>query len=257
MDTPSLPRPDARDVWLQSPDGSFQQLTSWAGNDGNPDWLDEDSMVFMSDRDHDTVNLYMQSVVPGVEDARPLTAFTDRDITAFDLSSDGRTAIIQRWDTLYSLDLTDPDASPVPLRINANEDGLDRVVPTNVSRRVTEAALSPDGKVMAVVAYGDVWIRNVAGWKPDASNHPNRSRMIVIDQPGVPTDFASISPVTKQGSDGVYVAEVALTRSERPQDPNWRSIHRSLEPFRPMRIPMKRKQSPGKRSDSGEAVSCR
>jgi tricorn protease len=204
--------PDSRDVWLQSPDGSFNQLTSWAGNDGNPDWLDEDSMVFMSDRKHDTVNLYRQSVVPGVEDAHPLTAFTDRDITAFDLSGDGRTAIIQRWDTLYSLDLTDPDASPVPLRINANEDGLDRVVPTDVSRRVTEAALSPDGKVMATVAYGDVWVRNVEDGSPTRriTRTLAHDRDIAWSPDGLRLYFVS----DEDGMDAINEATVRRTRKE-------------------------------------------
>ena len=141
--------PDARDVWMYVPEDGFTQLTTWDGNDGQPRWLDEDTMIFMSDRELDTVNLYSQPVVEGVEVARRLTDFDDHDITAFDVSRDGRTAVLQHWDKLYTLDLTDPDAKPVPLGITANVDGMERIIPTNVSRRVTDAALSPDSKVMA------------------------------------------------------------------------------------------------------------
>jgi tricorn protease len=204
--------PDARDVWLHSPDGGFQQLTTWEGNDGNPKWLDEDTMVFMSDREHDTVNLYRQAVVPGVEHAEPLTAFTDRDITAFDISGDGRTAIIQKWDTLHSLDLEDPDAVPVALSIQANEDGMDREVLTDVSRRVTEAALSPDGKVMAVVAYGDVWVRNV-----DASSPTRRITRTLAHDQGIawsPDGLTLYFVTDEDGIDSIRAATVRRTRGE-------------------------------------------
>ena len=204
--------PDARDVWLHSPEDGFVQLTSWEGNDGNPRWLDGDTMIFMSDRDHDTVNLYRQAVVAGVEHAEPLTAFEDRDITAFDVSADGKVAVMQRWDTLYSLDLEDPDAEPVPLAIEANEDGMDRVVPLNVSRRVTEAALSPDGKVMATVAYGDVWVRNVDGSSPTrrVTHTLAHDREIAWSPDGLTLYFVS----DEDGVDSIHGARVLRTRGE-------------------------------------------
>ena len=204
--------PDARDVWLHTPDGEFARLTTWEGNDGSPQWLDEDTMVFMSDRTNDTVNLHRQAVVPGVELAEPLTSFEDRDVTAFDLSDDGTTAIIQRWDTLYSLDLTDPAATPVPLSIQANQDGMDRVVPRNVSRNVTEAALSPDGKVMAFVAYGDVWVRNVA----DSSPTRRVTHTLAHDQ-GIawsPDGLSLYFTSDEDGTNGIYQARVLRTRAE-------------------------------------------
>ncbi|MED5508128.1 MAG: PDZ domain-containing protein, partial [Planctomycetota bacterium] len=204
--------PDSRDVWLHTPDGEFARLTTWEGNDGSPQWLDEDTMVFMSDRTNDTVNLHRQAVVPGVELAEPLTSFEDRDVTAFDLSDDGTTAIIQRWDTLYSLDLTDPSATPVPLSIQANQDGMDRVVPRNVSRNVTEAALSPDGKVMAFVAYGDVWVRNVA----DSSPTRRVTHTLAHDQ-GIawsPDGLSLYFTSDEDGTNGIYRARVLRTRAE-------------------------------------------
>ncbi|MEE2680860.1 MAG: S41 family peptidase [Planctomycetota bacterium] len=204
--------PDSRDVWLHTPDGEFVQLTSWEGNDGSPQWLDDDTMIFMSDRANDTVNLYRQAIVPGVELAEPLTSFEDRDITAFDLSDDGSTAIIQRWDTLYALDLTDPSATPVPLSIQANQDGMDRVVPRTVSRNVTEAALSPDGKVMAFVAYGDVWVRNVA----DSSPTRRVTHTLAHDQ-GIawsPDGLSLYFTSDDNGTNGIYQARVLRTRTE-------------------------------------------
>ena len=203
---------DTRDVWLFTPEGDFHQLTSWEGNDGQPAWLDEDTMVFLSDREGDTVNLYRQDVVPGVEAAVPLTTFEDRDVTAFDLSADGRTAILQRWDTLYSLDLEDPNARPVALELRASDDGMDRIVPTDVSRKVTEAALSPDGKVMAFVAYGDVWVRNVESGSPTRriTETLAHDRDIAWSPDGLRLYFVS----DEDGVDAIHEATVRRTRQE-------------------------------------------
>ena len=211
-----------RDIWLHSPEDGFVQLTTWEGNDGFPHWLDDETMLFLSDRELGAVNLYRQSIVPGVEMAERLTDFTEHDVTDFDVSADGRQVVLQNWDRLYALDLDDSmNSSEVrPISIEANTDGLDRVVPKNVSSMVTEAELSPDGKVMAVVAYGDVWIRNVADGSPTRriTESLAHDRSISWSPDGLRLYFTS----DEEGTDGIYAAEVALSRSEL-QD-NWSSL---------------------------------
>ena len=204
--------PDSRDVWMYSPDEGFTQLTTWEGNDGQPQWIDDDTMIFMSDRELDAVNLYTQPIVPGVEAAQRLTDFDDHDITAFDVSADGKVAVFQNWDTLYSLDLTNPNAKPIAIEMTANVDGLERVVPRDVSRRVTEAALSPDGKTMAVVAYGDVWVRNVDSKSPTrrVTKTLAHDRGIAWSPDGLKLYFVS----DEDGTEAIYAATVERTREE-------------------------------------------
>ena len=209
-----------RDVWLHSPEEGFVQLTTWEGNDGYAHWLDDETMLFLSDRELGAVNLYRQSIVPGVEMAERLTDFTEHDVTDFDVSADGRRVVIQNWDHLYALDLDDLSKSPSLISIDANTDGLDRVVPKNVSNMVTEAELSPDGKVMAVVAYGDVWVRNVADGSPTrrVTESLAHDRSISWSPDGLRLYFTS----DEEGTDGIYAAEVALTRGELQK--NWVAV---------------------------------
>ena len=118
--------PDDRDVWMYEPaSDSFKQLTTWEGNDGLPRWSGSDQVLYLSDREGETVNLYRYDLDAGEEKVEPLTAFEDRDVMGFDITPDGRTAIIHRWDTLYSLDLNDPEATPIPIVLYASEDELD------------------------------------------------------------------------------------------------------------------------------------
>src|SRR5690625_6022985 len=92
--------------------------------------------------------------------AERLTHFEGRDIQHFDVSADGRTAVIHVWDTLYTLDLTDADAEPVAMTIRASGDGRDAFKLRRIDRDISEADLSPDGKVMAYIVCWSVYVRH-------------------------------------------------------------------------------------------------
>jgi tricorn protease-like protein len=156
--------PVARDVWCftpgKPPEQAFQRLTSWMGNDGQGQWLGNDAYLFFSDRDG-AVNLYRKALKDAIESGgTQLTAFPD-DVTAFDVSADGNTVFLTRGSQLYRLDLTKPDAKPQALVINASADEPDPVEMRKVDKDITEAQASPDGKAMAFVAYGDVFVRSM------------------------------------------------------------------------------------------------
>ena len=158
----------SRDIWLYDrSDESFTQLTEWAGNDGKSRWgHDDNTLYFLSDRDLDVVNLHAMDVTRGDGSTRRLTAFDEDDIQDFDISTDGSTAALVAWDTLYTLELSKPNAQPIVLAINAVEDDRDNFELHSINRDVSEAALSPDGQVMAYIAYGEVYVRNLEDKSP-------------------------------------------------------------------------------------------
>ena len=71
------------------------------------------------------------------------------------------TAVFKSWDKLYTLDLTNTQAEPSVVNMTAGEDESDNFELKSINKSVTEAAISPDGKVMAYIAYGEVYIRNI------------------------------------------------------------------------------------------------
>ena len=205
--------PDARDVWLFHPkENSFTQLTAWEGNDGQPRWAGSDQVMYLSDREGDTANVYRQAIADGPEGAEQLTRFEDKDVMAFDVTPDGTTAVIHRWDTLYSLDLTEAGAVPKPIAIYAPEDALDEETLISVSRKVTEAARNPDGKSIAVVAYGDVYVRSTdkdASARRITKTH-GREKDLAWSPDGTELYFVSDA----DGSESIMVARVDRTRAD-------------------------------------------
>lgn len=205
--------PEAMDLWLHDhDDDSFRPLTERDGDDGNARWADEQTLVFMSDRELDTVNLYRLRMDKGDAIER-LTDFDRHDVQHFDVSRDGSTAVLQVWDTLYTLDLTDAAAQPRPIDMRAGEDGHDRFELKRIDREITEAALSPDGRTMAYIAYGRVYVRHIdehSATRPVTRGTHARHRDLSWSPDGLRLYFTNDS----DGTESIHEARVALTREE-------------------------------------------
>ena len=216
---------DNRDIWMYDRGAkSFTRLTQWAGNDGRARWINNTSFVFASDRSDRCVNLYRMSLGEDETRAERLTQFKETDVEDFDVSADGRTLVFAMWDSLYSLDLTRAGAQPAPLRIQADEDEQDNVLLKDVGRSISEAALSPDGKTMAFVAYGEVYVRGTEA-KSTArrvTSTTAREKDIAWSPDGETLYFTSDS----SGREGIYAAKVRLTRGE---------VKKQIEQLRPGR----------------------
>ena len=205
--------PESMDVWIfDRSNDSFRQLTQRDGNDGHARWGGERTVLYMSDRELNCVNLWRMSADEGEAKSARLTNFTEDDVQAFDVSADGSTVVFTVWDTIYTLDLNDPNAKATPLVITANEDELDNYQLKNVGREVSEAALSPDGKTIAMVAYGEVYIKNVEKKSPTRRlTHTHaREKHLAWSPDGLKLYFVS----DVDGRDGIYVATVEMTRKE-------------------------------------------
>jgi len=205
--------PDSRDIWVYSPANSaFRQVTTRPGNDSHPKFTGPGTILFLSDRDGDTVNLWSMDLGADESTARRLTDFQGVDIHEYDVSRDGRTVVLHAWDTLYTLDLTSPGAKPVALTITAPDADADNFAIEDIAREVTEAALSPDGKVMATIAEGDIYIRHVDEGQPTRriTDTPARERDLAWSPDGVWL-YYSADP---RGIDSIYRVGVEKTRSE-------------------------------------------
>ncbi|NIC05714.1 peptidase S41 [Halomonas sp. DX6] len=205
--------PDAMNVWLHElGTNRFEPLTERNGDDGMARWVDEDTLLFMSDREDQTVNLYRMELDTERTIER-LTELDQRDLQYFDVSRDGSTAVLQIWDTLLTLDLEAPNAEPEPINLRAPDDGRDIHALRRIDRDVSEAALSPDGQTMAYIAYGRVYVRHVDEQSPTRLVTPGthaRHHSLAWSPDGLQLYFVSDA----DGSESIYEARVALTRDE-------------------------------------------
>jgi tricorn protease len=205
--------PDQRDVWsLDRASGKWTRHTDWLGNDGWAFPAGSD-IVYLTDRgDGKTVNVWRKSVTaPAADGGTQVTNFPD-DVRELAVSADGRVAFATVWDALHRIDLTKPGAQPVKLAVQGTEDEADRVRPRAVGRDVSEAQLSPDGKSIALVAYGDVYVKGMEERSPfvRVTDTPGREREIAWMPDGSKLLFVS----DMGGEDSIYEATVTSTRGE-------------------------------------------
>jgi tricorn protease len=209
--------PEAAEIWLLNrADGAFTQLTHFDGQDVNPKWGGDRTVLFLSDREMDTFNLYRMSAAEGDGACVRITSFEGRGVNDYDVTPDGSMAILQVWDALYTLDLDDPAASPVKIEVTAIQDENDEYMFKAVGRSVSEAALSPDGEVMATIAYGEVYIRNIEDGSPTrrVTESHARERDIAWSPDGLKLYFTT----DEGGVQSIHAATVALTRGELKED---------------------------------------
>lgn len=207
--------PDSRDLWLYDVNAkTFKRLTTWAGNDGKARWRNNSTLVFLSDRELDTFNVWTMTLDGGEAKARRLTNLQGNDVHDVDVSRDGHTAVFSAWDTLSTLDLRDASPSAKAMTINASEDESDNFVLKQVGKDVSAAALSPDGKTMAVIAYGQLYVRATEEKSPTRrvtlASNVGRCREVAWSPDGLTLYFSS----DEDGSDGLYKATVETTRDE-------------------------------------------
>lgn len=218
---------DNRDIWLFDRENrSFHRLTHWPGNDGLPKWLNDETLLFLSDREDNCVNLYAMDLSAGLEQppVRRLTQERQHDVQSFDVARNTGRVVLHVWDRLLLLEPAGRDA--VPVQLTAPDSLLPRTTWRDVSRQVTEAALHPSGEVIAVVAYGDIFIRSTKPRSPTirVTDGPARRQHVAWSADGTKLYFTS----NENGIEQIWQAQVNLTRTEA--DRQTRTALRALEP---------------------------
>ncbi len=143
------------DIWLRD-GGEYTQLTTFGGNDQNPVWTGADSFMYLSEEDG-TLNVYSRRL----SDTAPkqLTRFEKHPVRSLSATPDGSLLAFSWNGEIYT---ARPGAEPVKVAVSIVTDDydLDHVRQTRTSG-ATAMAVSPDGKEVAFVIRGDVYVTSV------------------------------------------------------------------------------------------------
>lgn len=164
----------ARDIWLLS-DGKYTRLTTFAGEDRNPVWAaDEQSFYYLSEQDG-TFNVYKRSLDGSIN--TQLTRHKDNPVRFLTVSHDG--TLCYSYDgEIYTVK---EGQEPKRLCVSIIADGDDNQQLTRqiLKSGATEISLSPDGKEIAFVLHGDVYVTSTEyKTTKQITNTPQQERSI-------------------------------------------------------------------------------
>lgn len=211
----------APDIWrMNTPTGQFERVTLDARSDADAWPLPDGSIVYLSSKSGE-YNIRRIPAGKTDADATDLTNFqpTPEQITIghgvrdLAVNAAGDTAAFVVWDTLYTLDLKTPGAKPQPVKVTLSADFADLDTQRlNLGKEITEAVVSPDGKTLAVVARGQVFVRCTDENFPTrrVTSGTGRARGISWSPDNRVLYFAS----DDTGTYKLYYATVALAKSD-------------------------------------------
>lgn len=212
------------DLWIMDKGGAFTRMTDNPASDADGYWMPDGSVVFSSSRDG-MFNLYRAREPWG--EVTQLTRLAPKEgeltighgVRDLQVASSGKAAVFVVWDKLMTLDLTAGGAQPVAVSVRAAAD-LTEVEQQRLSagREVSEVALSPDGKTVAQIARGEVFVRSVEENWPTrrVTNTAGRERGLAWSPDGrvlwFTTDEAAVGGGV--GPSRLSYALVTLTRED-------------------------------------------
>lgn len=216
-----------RDILLYTPapgekgiggKGSFRKLSDYCGEDTNPVFgADGDTFYYLSERDGRTSNIW-QSSLSDPKKTVQLT-FAEKNPVRYLSISDHGTLSYSHNGELYTLK---PGGKPQKVEITVVKDEYENdLVRTTVSGGVREIALSPDGKEMAMIIRGDVYVASIAyGTTKRITNTSTQERNVCFSDDGRTLYYSA----ERDGNWGVWRAKL-----EDKDDKSFLTTHKIKE----------------------------
>lgn len=149
----------ARDIWScqlngnNVKDGAFTKITEFTGEDRNPVYAaDGKSFYYLSEQDG-TFNIYNRDIATGAE--KQITKFTKDPVRFLSIAKNGTLCFGQDGE-IYT---ATPEGKVSKVKIEIVTDWQNRdVIKRNISGSGSDMAVSKDGKQLAFIYHGDVYV---------------------------------------------------------------------------------------------------
>lgn len=197
-----------RDIWLyDSPSGKHTMLTTFKGEDRNPVFADNDKSIFYLSEESGNFNVHKLSI-DNPSQKQQVTSFKKQPVRYLSSANDG-TLCFSYDGELYTLK---PNGSPTKVNITIRTEGKNnnqRIIP--ISGNVREMAVSPNGKEVAYIVRGEIFVSSVEGGVTKRiTNTPEQERFVSFSPDGSTLLYAG----ERNSSWSIY--QTKRVRSEEP-----------------------------------------
>ena len=209
-----------RDVWLyDSENGKHTNLTAHAGEDRNPVFApDGQTVYFLSERDGSTFNVY-SFPISSPQSLKTVTHFKTHPVRFLSMGSNG--TLCYTYDgEIYTQKQGD---KPQKVKIDIIRDDQNTIADLNFSNGATSATVSPDGKQVAFIVRGEVFVTSTDYNTTKQITHtPAREAGLTFSPDNRTLAYAS----ERNGNWVLYMAKIA--RKEEANFPNATAIEEEV-----------------------------
>lgn len=198
----------SRDIWLYDvANKSYKKLSVYQGENREPLFADDNNFYYLSEKGNISQNLFKASL-KNPADAKQLTTFDKHPVQHLSSSTDGTLSFTYNGE-IYTLK---EGSQPRKVEINIYNDGRAGTEKnTPINGNVTEFALSPNGKEVAFVTRGEIFVTSVEGIQTKRiTNTPQQERMVQWSPDGKSLVFAA------ERNDNWEIIRATISRKDEP-----------------------------------------
>ena len=201
-----------RDIWLYNTQtGKHTNLTNRGGEDRNPVYApDGNAIYFLSERDGGSFNVYTFSLNTPQE-VKAMTTFKTHPVRFLSVSDKG--TLCYTYDgELYT---QKSGARPEKVKVELVRDDEQQLATLKFSQGATSASVSPDGKQVAFIVRGDVYVTSTDyATTKQITNTPAKEAAVSF----APDNRTLVYASERTGNWQLYTAKIS--RKEDPNFPN-------------------------------------
>lgn len=194
-----------RDIWIYEPKTKdHKQLTTFTGEDRNPVWSSDEKSFYYLSEESGSFNVWKMNIENGSK--TQLTKFEKHPVRFLTKSND-ETLSFSYDGELYTLK---EGGEPTKINISINSDNdFNTIEQIDVKGEVSEVTLSPNGKEIAFVARGEIFVSSLDfSESKRITDTPEQERSICFSPDGRSILFAS------ERNDSWNIYKISLQRDE-------------------------------------------
>ena len=198
----------SRDIWLYDvANKSYKKLSVYQGENREPLFAGDNNIYYLSEKGNISQNLFKASLT-NPADAKQLTTFDKHPVRHLSSSTDGTLSFTYNGEIYTLKEGSQPRKVEIKI-YNDGRAGTEKNTPINGN--VTEFALSPNGKEVAFVTRGEIFVTSVEGTQTKRiTNTPQQERMVQWSPDGKSLVFAA------ERNDNWDIIRATISRKDEP-----------------------------------------
>lgn len=197
-----------RDIWLMDvKSNTYRQLSGFEGEDREPVFSSDDQFVYYLSEKNGTQNIYKAPVLNKMAE-QSITSFKTHPVRNLSISNNNTLCYTYEGEIYTQKDGGKPEKIAIQI-YNDGRAGVEKNV--SINGNVTQFALSPNGKEIAFVNRGEVFVTSVEGGQTKRiTNTPQQERMVQWSPDGRSLIYAA------ERTNSWDIMKATIARKEEP-----------------------------------------